>query len=458
MAAVPALRKPARRARTGFDPTDKLTKSATTGAAPAKGAQTFESMLGVTATIRRGPGPEGTKRLLTRHQIGRLRAWFDAAPEPTRTEVAALSNSLASPVARGLLLKMVVSQIGKLDLPALTTFAEDLAQHDDQSLLERATVLDLDSRTNSNPRDPTVLSERRGVIYEPGLNDEEGNNDGLFQRFSASCGPTVLQMLICEADPAIAFEVHDAGLFSDSARDGPASFQRELLEQYGGVALGRRDWQIRSRLRNASGRLVASKQISGAELTSFRRYVEAAGPRTKAAARALALLRSQFAGLPTATELRRLRRAGPMPERDEGIDTASFLDALNKHATPKTGLTYRSTSPDYGFARGQVWRHVDAIERTLRQGIDVPFGVSEPGHWMLMTHVKGKKPNRAFLVSDPEGGRTAWVRERDFIKGTFVDAQFHLCSGEERGYVDCVIFGAEDGRTETRPGAGPNAK
>ena len=59
---------------------------------------------------------------------------------------------------------------------------------------------------------------------------------------------------------------------------------------------------------------------------------------------------------------------------------------------------------------------------------------------MLITHVKGRRPHRSFLVSDPDGGRTAWVSERSLIKGTFVAEQFKLCEKGERGYIDCFLL------------------
>ena len=73
-------------------------------------------------------------------------------------------------------------------------------------------------------------------------------------------------------------------------------------------------------------------------------------------------------------------------------------------------------------------------------GLDVPFGIAEPAHWMLLTAVKGEQPNRSFLVSDPDGGRTAWVSEHDFRDGSFADQQFQLCEKHNRPYVDSFIL------------------
>ena len=141
----------------------------------------------------------------------------------------------------------------------------------------------------------------------------------------------------------------------------------------------------------------------------------------------------------TSAELERLR-AERHPPRDEGIRTVDYLAALAKYLTPVTGWTYKSTNPPDGFARGQIYRHLDEVERALRRGIDVPFGIAEPGHWMLLSAVKGRGPHRHFLVSDPDGGRTAWVDEDAFRSGSFARDTFFLPDADQRPYVDCFIL------------------
>jgi len=433
----PATTKPkAARPRGASQPNAPAPRQATVTA-----RDTFAATLGAAGLIRRSDGPEGTKALLSKHQIRRLDTWFGQAESTVQKQLGALLSGLASQVASALLLRCAAAQIADgVDIAALKSFAKAVGKLDDETLRERASVLDLDSTQNTNPMDPIALSHRRGVIDDPGVDDTAGDNDGLFQRFSASCGPTVVQMLACEADPRLAFAVHESGLHSDLGDDGPGRFQRALLEEAKGVPLARRDWQLRSRMRNATGRMLAAKTLGAGDVASFRRWIEGGYKKTKAATKVLAALRDNYDGFPAAAEVQRLLQTGPMPERDEGITTDKFLAALKKHVTPLTGVEYEATNPAYGFARGQVWRHLDRIATTVRRGVDVPFGISEPGHWMLITNVKGNKPHRSLLVSDPEGGRTAWVREADFKSGAFVDEQFHLCSAGERGFVDCVVF------------------
>ena len=100
------------------------------------------------------------------------------------------------------------------------------------------------------------------------------------------------------------------------------------------------------------------------------------------------------------------------------------------------GTRYIQTDPEWGFGRGQAKKYIDQVAKALRAGYDVPFGTAEPGHYMLLTAVKGRGANRSFLVSDPEGGRTRWVSEKRFLNGRFLSDEFELCWKQQRGYVD----------------------
>ena len=399
------------------------------------------------STTPGGSGPEGTKPLFTRHDRARLDALLASANDTTVTRLAEVMAPLAgltATIARALVLRAAIARASTINhaatLDTLSNYATRLAGRTETQLLDSATSLDLDSTVNSNTLDPITLSTRRGLIHAIEQTDTRGDNDGLFQRFTASCGPTVVQMMLCEADPLAADAVNRAGLTSIKSDDAPAKFQKKLLEACGGVAIGRREAQLRARVRNAVGRLKRAGSVNKSDAESFLRHVEQFGPKTKAATAVLGKLRTRFDDFPSDAELALLTKHGALPAKDEGITTEQFVNALHQYVTPKTGVRYASTKPTWGFARGQAWRHLDRVAETLREGVNVPFGTQEPAHWMLLTHVKGSKPNRSFLVSDPEGGRTAWVREQDFKKGTFVDKQFDLCEVGERGFIDCFVL------------------
>lgn len=408
------------------------------------------AVLDEATTLRRSAAPEGRERLLSAAEAARFEALFAGLPSTIAERIIELVKSPrgeAAPVARALLVRAALARLPKLarserPLATLEAFARSLRGRSADELLAKSTVLDLDSTKSTSALDPLALFERRGVVHARGHGDVGTNNDGLFQRFTASCGPTVIEMMVAQADPVFAFALHGpaagAGVASSDTDDRAGVFQRELLEDLGGIALGLADAQLRARFRNAVGRLVADGALEPREAKALKAHVERRGPMTRAVAKGLALLRESFDGFPAARTISDLRKK-KLPERDEGLGTHEFAAALARHVSPMIGTYYRPTNPPDGFARGGAWRHLEGVTRALSSGVDVPFGISEPAHWMLATAVEGAKPERRFLVSDPASGRTAWIAEDAFVRGTFVRDAFDLCTGDERGYID-VFF------------------
>jgi hypothetical protein len=397
--------------------------------------------------ISRSPGPEGSEHLLEAREIRRLEALYPEIDPKVAGRIDDLLGGFSgpgAPVARSLLLRAVLARMTKLIgappdnaetiLGVLERFSKKMTGLSGEELLQRASVLDLDSKHHVKHRDPLALWARQGVIHARGSNDQSSDDEGLIQRFDASCGPTVIEMLVAQADPVFAFEIWESGLMSQSSRDTAAKFQKKLLEQFGGIAIGLREAEIRARTRNGLARLEADRHLDPKDGEALRAFLDKRGKLTRGASRALEIMRARF-GFPTNADVKALRRQ-KIPETDVGLGYPELAAALAEYVSPLTGVHYQQTSPADGFARGQAWRHLDAVARALKSGLNVPFGLSEPDHWMLMTAVKGKAPNRSFLVSDPLGGRTDWVKEKDVVSGVFADKQFHLCSPSQRGYID----------------------
>lgn len=408
----------------------------------------LDRILTQAATLKRGPTAEGSEALINSAEAAKVRATLAGAPKAVGSEVLALATGFrgaSAPVASALLLKAAGARAEALKGPGaekalatLRAFAKQMQGLDAATLQTRATVLDLDSGKNESPFDAQGLWERRGTVR--GLpKDAAADNDGLLQRFTSTCGTTVLQMVMAEADPVLAFAINDTGRASVSAHDATADFQRRVLEEFGGVGIPRLESHLASRLKNGLGQLVRAREITGDQRDSLLRYATGNGPLDARAKNALHAMREQYEGFPADGELQKLK-AAVIPARDEGLGTAEFEKALHKYASHLTGLGYRMTNPPDGFARGQVGRHLDAVEKALAKGADVPFGVSEPAHWMLLTATRKVDGAREFLVSDPDGGKTAWVKERDFVSGAFGDKQFHLNKPDERPYVDCFFL------------------
>ena len=260
--------------------------------------------------------------------------------------------------------------------------------------------------------------------------------------FSASpppVGPTVLQMVMAEADPVIAFAITERGRASPSAHDATAQFQRRVLEEFGGVGIPRVESFLASRLKNGLGRLVRSGEVTAGQRDALVQYATARGPLDARATVALEKLRQRYEGFPADGELKQVRNA-VIPARDAGLGTVEFQKMFEKYASALTGMNYRQTEPADGFGRNQSKKHLDSVEQALKRGADVPFGVCEPGHWMLMTDSRKVAGGREFLVADPDGGRTAWVKEKDLVSGAFAEKQFHLNRPDERPYIDSFFL------------------
>lgn len=386
----------------------------------------LSSMLESAGRVRRGRGPEGPEALIGPAERERVTALFGQLPAAKLAVVQRLLSSEPEGAAQALLLKAVAARATRLGgderaLDVLTRFAKLISTVPEAELLERATVLDLDSTVSTSDADLTPMWSKRGTIRGGKGHGEAGDNDGLLQLFTASCGPTIIQMMRAQVDPVLAFAINSAGRTRDAVHGEVARFQRSLLEEYGGIAIGRRESYVLARLHNAMGKL----GLRGDPLSDAN----------------VAAVRERYDGFPGDEDLRRVK-AAVIPSRDEGIGFDEFATMLERYVSRLTGAKYTQTTPAEGFARGQAWRHLDGVERAVKAGYDVPFGVMEPAHWMLITDVRGKGPARELLVSDPDGGRTAWVKEKALVDGSFAKAQFDLPKPNERPYIDSFYLPA----------------
>ncbi|MBL8952957.1 MAG: hypothetical protein JNK82_19425 [Myxococcaceae bacterium] len=376
--------------------------------------------LGTAARVRRGPGPEGREALLVRSERERFSALLTKLPKPKQQQLHQLVKSVPAGAAQALMMKAASARARRLGSDArallvLERFAAVLKSTLSTQLLVRASVLDLDSRKSTSNVDLSPMWQKRGTVRVRPGDGAATDNDGLLQRFTATCGPTVIQMMRAQADPVLAFAITKEGLGRDAVTGVTARFQRELLEEFGGVAVGRRESWVMARLNNALARL--------------------GRPDRSLSAANLAAVRAAYQGFPSDDDVKRVR-AAVIPKRDEGLGFEQFQKMLDRYVSPLTGARYAQTAPADGFARGQAWRHLDAVERALKAGFDVPFGLCEPAHWMLISAVRGQAPARDLLVSDPDGGRTAWVNEKAFVDGSFAREPFRLPKTGERPYVD----------------------
>ncbi|MFH1812158.1 MAG: hypothetical protein ABIJ09_25700 [Pseudomonadota bacterium] len=398
---------------------------------------------------RKGQGPEASERVLSPAQRARIETILEqASPETARILMADLANidGPAADLGRALYLKAAAArspallgadlEVRQAALATLAAFASRVDGMARAPLLACTSVLDLDSRRSTSVFDPLAWDEKRGVVHRRGDGDIRADNDGLFQRFMGSCGTTTLQMALCEEDPVRALVVNDAGLHAAGVDDVVGRFQAEVLREYGSAALGRRANFNLARLRNALARLRQRGELTTGSSRALRDHVERGAPLGARAQSALQALRTWLAGFPTDAELAEIR-ADPL-KGSEGLEIDAFDAMLARYLGPVTGCVYDTVSLSDGLASALGEQALDRAEAVLRRGLDVPFGIDEPGHYMFMSAVRRRAGEREFLISDPWGGTSNWICERDLISGRFIETPLDLASSGGGGGVDCL--------------------
>ncbi len=314
----------------------------------------------------------------------------------------------------------------------VTDFAADIRGLPREELIRTTTAIDIEA-ANTSTIDPNNLPAD-GVAGT----DTRGDNDGLYQRWEDTCGPTTAQLTRAEADPVFARQLHRDGIGNPDATDPTGQQQIDTLRRprffdassnevfptaaevraweadntrmpagADSVEVGesstRRATQAAERTEaaiSASGlpefaQRALRRQLDGEELGFIDRTV---------ANYALAQVREQNGGNPTADEVRWMQT-----ERN-GSNGMRLDPALHDIATPATNHRY-----DARWVNNDLGAHLGDVDTRLRDGQDVPFRVSNAGntggHFMLMSDVRGEAPDRQYLVSDPYSGRTAWVSE-----------------------------------------------
>jgi hypothetical protein len=329
----------------------------------------------------------------------------------------------------------------------ITDFAKDIHGTARTELIRTTSAIDIESG-NTSKTDPLAL-------LKPGT-DKRGDNDGLYQRFENTCGPTTAQMTRAEADPVFARALHKDGLHSDSATSPTAEQQRKTLNEprffnsggqeviptaaeaakykadksmpagsttvEAGDSGSRRAHEAYSQANTALGAL---KGVSDSDKAAVRTMLSG-GTLTvaeqSAANAALTKLRAANGKAPTDADVTLMQT-----ELKHGENGMRLDPALRDIATGGTRINYQAT---WVGNSGPTTATVDDMETRLRNGQDVPIrvGGAGGGHFMLTSDVRGKSPDRSLLVSDPYSGRTAWVKEADMKNPSskWLNTQFGL--------------------------------
>jgi hypothetical protein len=283
-------------------------------------------------------------------------------------------------------------------------FANDVRGMNRTELIRTTTAIDVEA-ANTSTVDPNNVSAN---------NDTNGANDGLYQRWEHSCGPTTAQLTRAEADPVYARQLHRDGLNNPSPTSATAEEQRRVLEDNGGEGVSRIGLQARERLGGQLNRAQAAKAITGEQRTAVEKYLNnkplSAAEQAQANA-GLAALRGREAGSPTAAEVNAMRaNAG------KDGDGMALDPALNTITRPGTGIEYNT---QYVGDAGMSDATLREWDSRLRNGQDVPIRVTNEnnggGHFMMVSDVRGEGDNRRYLVSDPYSGKTAWLSRDELL-------------------------------------------
>jgi hypothetical protein len=296
-------------------------------------------------------------------------------------------------------------------------FSEDIRGMDRRELIRQTTLADVHDENDSTV-DPDAIAANSDTV---------GDNDGLFQRFEDSCGPTTAQILRGEADPIYALRVHQGGIANADPHSATAEEQRRVLEANGGGAVARLGTQAQTSMTTTMDTMQAAGTLTADQRSSVMTLVSdpgSLGEEDRAAANAnLELVRAQNGGHPTAQEL------SAMQEDAGQVSDGMALDpALNDITTPGTHIDYAVSSADFEANPAEL----DAVAARLEGGEDVPFRIGytgDGGHFMSITDVRTDAAgNRRFLVSDPYSGATRWVSSADLSSGAAFDSTFSLGS------------------------------
>jgi hypothetical protein len=291
----------------------------------------------------------------------------------------------------------------------LAEFAENIKGMKREDLIRRTTLMDIDNVSTSsvNPND----------LMNP--TDTKVDNDGLYQRFTMSCGPTTAQIVKGEIDPIYALKAHQPDQLGDNLdqknpESDMAREQKEVLEKHGGVAVSRlgedakkfTDDQVK-----ALGPAISGDQKGALDLLMAGSKSMKPEDTVNAMA-ALDAIRKANGGHPDDVELAAIQANAGKTGKGMAVD-----DALNDIVGDLGNMKWDQKSIKSFAANDKN------VDKMLKDGQPVPFRADWGGgraHFMTMMDVRTDgSGNKNYLVSDPSSGATRWVSDADMKAGNF---------------------------------------
>lgn len=288
----------------------------------------------------------------------------------------------------------------------ISQFATDIRGMNRDELIRKTTLLDVDDQNTSTVNPDNIAAN----------NDTKVDNDGLYQRFTTTCGPTTAQMVRGEADPIYALKVHREGINNADPTTQTAKEQKKTLEDNGGVAVSRLGSQARTNVSGQLDQLASAGKLTVDQRASLERYITGQSGNNIAqaitAGTTLAQMRATNGGHPTDQEIAAMRADGNKSASGMGLEKA--LDTVSQ---PGTHIDYQTE----GVGSGGVASKLSTADALLKDGQDVPFRLANgSGHFMMLSDVRtDASGNKKYLMSDPWTGGTRWVSSGDLTSGNF---------------------------------------
>ena len=275
-----------------------------------------------------------------------------------------------------------------------------------------------------------IRGEDTEALIESTSTRDIGGGDGLQQKFTMSCGPTSIQIVMGEADPVFALEVSDEAKHDLDYDSDVGKMQAKLLGKAAAPRALEPRWKAFKAYLNGT-------TIPAADLPKWQSMLKWLGGRGHTAAkRDEGIALAEAAGF-TAEELRAFKKYFVGLETEPGLQVGEFQSAIAKS---KLSAVTNAKYPLHQFAKGAVKdTDLEDIHKGLFRGRDILMGViwnGGGGHYMVLTDVRGSTDDavtaREFLLSDPWEGDSQWITGADLKAGKF--------GTTGSGYIDDIYY------------------
>jgi hypothetical protein len=367
---------------------------------------------------------QSARMLLGASAVGRVSAKADAMAEKAviLKAIASRSDRLRTTTVDSTVVDLGLARHTEAErcMGEISQFAKEIHGLPRDELIRTTSPIDIESANTSNIS-PDKLST-------PGT-DIQSDNDGLYQRFVSTCGPTTAQMTRGEADPIFSRALHKEGLQNASTETQTAKTQRQTLnaprffdaaenevipsademvrfratntlppgatQVEVGDSVSRRAEQAFAVAKTALETLSGVSEDDKSTTLSWLSGRDLMTPEKAAAKKTLTQLRAANGKSPSDAEVKLMQ--SEFQHFEKGM---RLQPALREITTGGTHIEYQA----YSVGRfGLNAAEVDEMEKRLKNGQDVPIRVDN--HFMLTSDVRGKRPTRTVLVSDPMSGQ-----------------------------------------------------